>query len=74
MYSESKGETNCPLAQNPGGKQITEGCFKQLNVDGYDIEACFCNHDRCNGATAAAPVKALLLFVVAAVAAARLAY
>ena len=54
--------------QNPSGKQITEGCYKQLDVEGYDVEVCFCNHDRCNTAAGITPLNFLLHLVIALVA------
>ena len=31
-----------------GSSSIENSCHIQTNVNGYDIEACFCDKDRCN--------------------------
>jgi hypothetical protein len=31
-----------------GGDIIKSGCFTELDVSGFDVEACFCDADMCN--------------------------
>ena len=37
-----------------GGDAIKDGCHKQVNVNGVDVEACFCTNEKCNNANARA--------------------
>ena len=34
-----------------GGDAIKDGCHKQVNVNGVDVEACFCTNEKCNNAS-----------------------
>ncbi len=36
--------------KDESGEEIKTGCYTQENVDGVDVEVCFCDNDRCNGA------------------------
>ena len=52
------------------GMAIKEGCHKQDNVDGVDVEACFCDpyvKDRCNSAKTFQAPAVLLTILVAVV-------
>ena len=35
------------LSENTG-QDMNSGCYTEKNVDGYDVEVCFCDKDRCN--------------------------
>ena len=44
-----------------GSAAIQDSCHIQHNVNGYDVEACFCDKDRCNGSTVNSAVNYSLL-------------
>lgn len=58
FYQRDKGNTVlyqthfCGTGTGNKGKVIDKGCHKQTNRDDVDVEVCFCQGDRCNGARA----------------------
>ena len=40
----------CKGLDTDKGTAMSSGCYKEKDVDGYDVEVCFCDTDRCNHA------------------------
>ena len=53
----------CKGLDTDSGKAMNSGCYKELNVDGYDVEVCFCDKDRCNHSNVVKISLSLLFFL-----------
>ena len=38
----------CKSLDVDSGRTVKPGCYTEKDVDGYDVEVCFCDTDRCN--------------------------